>query len=155
MPVFTASIHLPRPRAQVFDFFAQAGNLGRITPPELGFEIRTPLPIAMREGTRIDYRIRLFGVPMTWQTLITVWEPGERFVDEQVAGPYRQWIHSHTFRDEEGGTRMDDEVRYELPLAPLGNVVLPLIKLQLRRIFAFRAAAVRELLKAESAAVRS
>ena len=146
-----ASTHLPLPRHEVFAFFAEADNLGRITPPELDFRITEAPPDGIRAGARIGYRLRLFGVPFSWLTEITRWEPDRLFVDEQRRGPYALWHHTHTFTDAPGadgtpGTRIDDEVRWRLPLAPLGEIAYPLVNWQLGRIFAYREQAVRRLL---------
>ena len=153
-PFMRAAEHLlvretfvPLPREEVFDFFADARNLERITPPELNFQIRTPGPIAMGAGTLIDYRLRLFGIPFDWQTRIARWAPGESFVDEQLRGPYAKWVHTHHFEAVEGGTLVRDEVRYRLPLHPLGEMAHPLVRLQLGRIFSYRARRLRELLR--------
>jgi|SRR6186997_6856 len=143
---FVREMTVPLPRSQVFAFFAEAGNLERITPPELKFRILTPTPIAMRPGALIDYALSLFGVRFSWRSEITVWEPETRFVDIQVRGPYAEWVHTHTFEDVPGGTRIRDHVRYRLPLAPLGNIALPVVRVQLRRIFDYREAVTRRLM---------
>jgi len=143
---FVREMTVPLPRSQVFAFFAEAGNLERLTPPELKFRILTPTPIAMRPGALIDYALSLFGVRFSWRSEITVWEPETRFVDIQVRGPYAEWVHTHTFEDVPGGTRIRDYVRYRLPLAPLGNIALPVVRVQLRRIFDYREAVTRRLM---------
>jgi ligand-binding SRPBCC domain-containing protein len=140
-------ITLARSLADTFALFCDASNLETLTPPELRFEIRTPLPIEMRKGARIEYRIRLFGVPFSWLTEITCWEPGIRFVDEQISGPFRIWIHEHCFQSiDDSTTRIRDEVQYALPFEPIGRLAHPLVRSRLNRVFEYREERVRELL---------
>ncbi|MBM3878513.1 MAG: SRPBCC family protein [Verrucomicrobia bacterium] len=134
---------LPRPRDEVFPFFADARNLGVITPPWLRFEVLTPAPIVMRCGALIDYRIRVHGVPLRWRTEIAAWDPPHRFVDVQRRGPYRLWHHTHTFSERDGGTLCADRVRYW----PWGGRVVDwlFVRRDVKRIFEYRQARLREL----------
>lgn len=134
---------LPRTPEELFPFFAEAANLERITPPWLSFRITTPQPIDVRAGTRIDYRLRLHGVPVRWRTRITAWEPPVRFVDEQLRGPYRLWVHEHGLVAGDGGTWCRDRVRYAPPGGALANRLL--VARDVTTIFAYRRAALRAL----------
>ncbi len=139
---FTSELWLPQPRERVFPFFADAHNLQAITPPWLHFEVLTPPPVAMRPGARIDYRLRLHGVPLRWQSEITCWKPPFRFCDEQRRGPYRAWIHTHEFEERDGGTLCRDHVHYE---APGGRLIERLfVRAQVEAIFAYRRQALQK-----------
>lgn len=127
---------LPRPRSEVFPFFADARNLEALTPPWLRFEVLTPGPIDLKPGALIDYRIRVHGLPIRWRTEITEWNPTYRFVDVQLRGPYTLWHHTHTFEERDGGTLCTDDVRYRPPGGALVNWLF--VRRDVERIFAYR-----------------
>ncbi len=141
-------VWLARPLREVFPFFADAGNLEVLTPPWLRFEVLSSEPIKMSVGTRIDYRLRLRGIPIRWQSEITKWDPPSVFVDEQRKGPYRLWHHEHRFEEREGGTLAEDHVKYAVPGGRLADRLF--VRADLRRIFQFRRRKLTELFGAAS-----
>ncbi|MCX7878309.1 MAG: SRPBCC family protein [Ignavibacteria bacterium] len=139
-------IKINKPLDEVFSFFSKAENLNLITPPELRFEILTPLPIEMKKGTTINYRIKLKGIPMKWKTLISEWEPPYRFTDIQLKGPYKTWIHEHRFISDGENTIVIDEVNYKSKgffLEPVINKFF--VEKNLRYIFDYRTNKLNEL----------
>lgn len=137
---------IPRPRNEVFAFFARPENLQILTPAFLHFAFLTPSPIPMHADARIDYRIRLWGVPVRWATEITRFEPPGLFADVQLRGPYRRWHHTHEFHEVAGDTRMVDRVEYELPLGPIGRLAHGIfVRRSLAEVFDYRARKVAEL----------
>jgi len=133
---------------EVFEPFSRAENLQALTPPWLHFRIVTELPIEMREGALIEYRLRFHGVPVRWRTEIEVWEPPYRFVDLALKSPFALWHHTHTFEAVEGGTIARDRVRYRVGFGPLGEVAhAVLVSRDLGRIFDFRREAIEDLIR--------
>ena len=131
---------------ETFAFFENPRNLAKITPPWMGFEIVTP-DLEMNKGLVIDYRFRWLGLPMTWRTLISDYNPPHLFVDEALKSPYKLWRHRHTFEATENGTIVRDRVDYALPFGPLGAIANKLmVRKQLEEIFAYRQQKIRELI---------
>jgi len=141
--ILETQMELPLKLTEVFSFFCDTINLERITPPELHFQITTPQATEITLGTVIDYKLQLYTIRFRWRSEIIVWRPPYEFVDEQIQGPYRLWIHRHQFYEKNGSTIIHDTVRYQLPLWPLGEVVFPLLSLQLGRIFKYRQQAIQ------------
>jgi hypothetical protein len=133
---------LPQGREAVFQFFAQPRNLNRLTPAWLHFEMLSS-ELEIRQGTLLDYRIRLHGIPLRWQSKIEMWDPPNRFVDRQIRGPYLRWLHEHTFLEKSGGTLVRDRVDY----AVFGGWLVQrfLVAPDLKKIFRYRHAVLREI----------
>jgi ligand-binding SRPBCC domain-containing protein len=133
------------PLDKVFDYFYRAENLEQLTPPFLRFHI-TQAPPRMEAGARIEYKLRVRGLPLHWLTIIEKWDPPHEFVDIQAKGPYKLWHHTHHFRAENGGTTIEDSIRYALPFGPLGRLVNRLmVARDVAMIFDYREQKVREI----------
>jgi ligand-binding SRPBCC domain-containing protein len=145
--VYETALDLDSPRETVFEFFSDARNLERLTPPSLQFEILTPGPIRMAAGTLIDYRLRLHGIPFRWQSEIALWDPPNRFVDVQRRGPYRLWIHQHMFFARNEGTTIEDQVTYAVYGGQLAQHLF--VARELNKIFAYRHRKLREIFQAD------
>jgi ligand-binding SRPBCC domain-containing protein len=136
---FEQTTLLAAPLDEVFRFFSAPQNLAVLTPPKMRFRITDGPDRPLREGDRIDYEIRILGIPLQWRTRITAWRENEMFADLQERGPYKLWLHTHTFRAVPGGVEMHDRVDYELPFGWLGRLVAGWwVEREIRGIFAFR-----------------
>jgi ligand-binding SRPBCC domain-containing protein len=150
MYVLTCQIKAPVSIGEAFAVFESPQNLARITPAWLHFRIITPGQIILRKGAEMEYQIRWLGLPVSWKTIFTAYEPPLFFEDEQASGPYKLWRHRHTFEEVEDGTVISDRVEYALPLGPLGRLAHPVVGRQLRGIFKFRQRALPPVLGGDS-----
>lgn len=146
---FERTTRIEAPLSDVFSFFSLHENLQRITPEQMRFRITKSPGARLKEGDRIEYKLRFLGIPLRWTTLITRFRENEVFADLQERGPFRYWLHTHTFRAVRDGAEhraveMHDRVEYELPLGLLGRLFgAHLVARQLRAVFEFRANAIR------------
>jgi len=134
------------PVEEAFEFFADARNLEQITPRWLRFRIREA-PAELVLGSRLRYRLQLFGIPIGWRTEIVEWSPPRSFTDVQRRGPFLLWEHTHRLTAVEGGTEIYDHVRYRLFFGPLGGLMRRLVvRRWVEGIFDYRAEVLPRLL---------
>jgi len=130
----------------VFEFFCNAENLQKLTPPSLDFKIITKIPFKLKKGSIIDYRIKLYGVALKWKTEITNWDPPYRFEDSQLKGPYKIWKHSHIFNPIGNKTEMIDIVKYIPKGWPFTFLINNLfVKKEIEKIFYYRTQKIIEI----------
>lgn len=125
----------------VWSFISDPGNLTKITPDDMGFDIQTTeLPEQMYPGMMIHYRVSpLLGIGLNWVTEITHIVDKKYFVDEQRIGPYSLWHHEHRIHSHPEGVLMEDIVSYQPPFGILGRALHPLlIRPRLEEIFNYR-----------------
>src|SRR5881296_1221091 len=79
--VLERRVWLPRPRAEVFAFFADARNLVLVNSPTRRLRWLTPPPPTLKAGVVIDFSIRMSGLPVRWRVSVREFDPPHRFVE--------------------------------------------------------------------------
>ena len=139
MYIYKQEQYINKPLSQVFPFFERPENLSMLTPNWLNFKIKTPSPIQMKTDAKIEYSIKLFGIPMKWETEIIKYSPPFLFIDEQKKGPYKKWVHTHSFEEINGKVLMKDKIDYDLYGGILKHLIHKFfVKPSITKIFEFR-----------------
>ncbi len=134
----------PKNLEKVFDFFSDERNLEELTPPLLNFKVVSKSTKTLKEGTKINYKLKIHGIPTKWTSLITNWNPKKEFADIQIKGPYAKWFHRHLFKELAEGVLLEDKVVYRLPLSRFGaNIMHWLIRKDIEKIFNYRRSKIR------------
>jgi ligand-binding SRPBCC domain-containing protein len=144
---FVASVVLSDPVVQVFDFLRRPANLLRVTPPDLALQL-DDAPQELQLGSRLTVRTRRWGMKQRSVTEVIAFEPNVLFVEEQKEGAFRQWLYTHRFEaTADGGTRVLDEIDYELPGGMLGLLLTPaVVERELTAFFRYRNDCLTEIL---------
>jgi ligand-binding SRPBCC domain-containing protein len=127
------------PREQLFDL---ARSIDAHVDSQAGAGERAVAGVTsglIGEGQHVTWRARHFGVPVRMTSRITSLEFPERFVDEQVRGPFKTFRHVHEFEATDRGSIMTDRVEFTAPFGPLGRLLERLVlRRYLERLIAVR-----------------
>jgi len=96
----------------VVRFHQDSNNMGKITPPPILVVIKhAPNPIF--EGAEMEFTLWFGPLPVRWHARFEdITSSG--FIDRQLSGPYKTWVHEHKFFDlGNGKTEIVDEIRAE------------------------------------------
>ena len=130
---------IDRPIDMVFNFFSTESNLEKITPPYLNFKILSKDTPKITTGTKINYRLKIHGIPLIWKSKISIFEENKTFTDIQISGPYKKWVHQHDFINCKKGTLIKDKVVYKLPMGLVGQFIAGcFVNKDVKNIFTYR-----------------
>ena len=90
-------------------------------PWEVAEEIRADESLEI--GSQRVFKFPMGPLKMTWIAEHTGYKPPHFFSDTMVKGPFWSWDHDHHLVEENGMTKVIDEVSYQVPFGPLGNLV--------------------------------
>ena len=99
----------------------------------------------LAEGSIADFIIWLGPIPVHWKAKHSDVDPNNGFIDTQVEGPFKYWVHRHSFVViNEGVTEVKDEIQAKFSRHPYRGMVGRLMWVNLPTLFAFRARKTRQ-----------
>ena len=135
---YVARSPMPVPARALFDWHARPGAFERLSPPFERMEVLERSG-GLAPGARTVLRLHLGPVPRKWIAVHTALEDGRSFTDRQESGPFARWEQVHRMiPDGEARSVLEDEVRYALPLGPVGRLGSGLARERLEALFAYR-----------------
>lgn len=145
MPRFVRESLIQAPADVVFAFHEAPDAFERLQPPWQTTQILQP-PSSLEVGTRVVLKVKLGPLWQTVEAEHIGYEPGRSFTDRMVRGPFRRWVHHHVVEPEgEQACRLIDDIDYQLPLPPLGDLFGGLFaRRELRRLFEYRHRVTRD-----------
>ena len=133
------------PIVETFGLLSDARALNALTPRWFDLQILSDRPGEMYVGKEFAYRLRWRGLPFRWHSRVTAWEPPSYFAYEQSRGPFRSFLHEHSFFDGLGSTWVTDRVIYRPPGGGLVDGLI--VGAELDRIFTFRKNRIEQLVR--------
>ena len=141
---------LPKNQSEVASFFSDAKILEKLTPPNLHLEIATPDSTKVELGSSMALKLKIFGFPVKWVSVIESLDPGKWFVDIQEEGPYYYWHHKHSFIECQNGTLVHDEMFYASTRFSFVNFLVGgKVSKDLAAAFAYRRAKIADYFSAK------
>ena len=104
------------------------------------------------EGSTVTWRARHFGIVFHLTSRVYDIDPPHRFCDQQIRGPFRDFLHVHEFKPHAEGTLMRDTITFRSPSGPIGTLADKLfLRTYMRRLIAERNEVLAEVAESRSA----
>lgn len=144
--IIKKKLFIPEETAKAFSFFTDPYNLEKVSPPFLKLKILESSDKKIQTGSIIKYRLTIMGITLKWKTKILDLKENSYFVDTQEKGPYKTWLHTHSFVAHKRGTLLIDTVHYRLGFGILNHwLSLFFAAKTIEKVFLFRTQAMKKI----------
>ena len=137
------------PLSSVVNFHQKPGSMADITPPPIRVKFQQT-PKILADGSEMAFTLWLGPLPVRWQACIENLSAAG-FTDRQLKGPFKQWVHVHSFeRVDETTTAVIDQIAWQLQPHLIWGLVGLGFYFGLPVLFRYRAWKTRRLLERRS-----
>lgn len=144
MKTFSFSSKFAHPADEVFNWHTRRSAFDRLNPPWEPVEVISSSG-GIQNGATVSLKIPMGPFSIPWKLKHQNYIEGAQFQDIQTSGPFSHWEHTHRIEPTSSTEAiLDDTIRYQLPLAPLSDVIAGnFFTSKLSRLFRYRHSVLR------------